>query len=147
MWLVTYVVIGAFTVVFLALAVINTIDAQEPVIWGKFTEEYCHETRRGCSSFGTWVSDDQTITMTEIRLDGSVEPGGSIRAGYQPTGIISDTDNHIVHAAGWMSVGPYFPWVAATAGITWGLVKAIQWGHLKLPTLGTPARKTGQRSR
>lgn len=141
-----YVVIGAFAAVFIALAVINTIDAQEPVIWGTFTEEYCQETRRGCSSIGTWVSDDQTVTKTDIRLDGWVEPGGAIRAAYQPTGIISDADNHIVHAAGWMSIGPYFPWVAAAGTVIWGLVKAVQWGHLKVPAVDVPARKRGRRS-
>ncbi|GAA1059019.1 hypothetical protein [Agromyces bracchium] len=142
----TYVVIGAFAVVFLTLAVINTIDAREPVIWGTFTEEYCQETRRGCSSIGTWVSDDQTITKTDIRLDGWVEPGGSISAGYQPTGIISDADNHIVHAVGWMSIGPHLTWVAAMAAVIWGLVKAFQWGHLSVPRIAVSAWKKWRHS-
>jgi hypothetical protein len=138
--------IGAFTAIFLVFAVINTVDAREPVIWGTFTEEHCQETRRGCSSIGTWVSDDRTITKTDIRLDGGVAPGGSIRAGYQPTGIISDADNHIVHAAGWMTIGPFFPWLAALGTALWGLTKAFQWGHLKLPAGVIPTGK-GRRRR
>lgn len=133
--------IGTFALLFLALGVIGSVDAQEPVVWGTFTEEYCQETRRGCSSIGTWVSDDRTITETEIRVDGWVEPGGSVRAGYQPTGIISDADNRIVHAAGWMSVGPFVPWVLALGMIIWGLMKAAAWGHLEhLPFVGAAGR-------
>ncbi|MFF2272858.1 hypothetical protein ACFVTX_11325 [Agromyces sp. NPDC058136] len=134
--------IGGFAAVFLTLAVINLLDAQEPVVWGTFTEEYCESTRRGCSSVGTWVSDDGRVTETDIRLDGWVEPGGSVRAGLRPSGIM-DSGNDIVHAAGWIDIGPHVvPLAAALGTIIWGLMKALEWGHLRLPKYFVPERSS-----
>lgn len=129
---------GGFVTVFLTLGVIKTIDNAEPVIWGTFTEEYCHETRQGCSSIGTWESFDGTIRKTDIRLDGAVEPGGSVRAGYRPTGIMNDEDNNIVHTPGWIDASPTVSFLAAAGIAGYGLFKALEWEHLKVPALRFP---------
>jgi hypothetical protein len=93
------------------LGVASAIDAKEPVYWGTFTQTHCDWARYGCRSFGTWVSDDGTITKLEISLDGDPGPDGTVRADYQPSGIINDADNNIVHTAMWSGVMLWLPWV------------------------------------
>jgi len=111
-------------VAFVVMGVIGVVGRDRPVYWGTFTESSttCDPGPRGaCTIIGRWVSDDGTITRDPISLDGSVEPGRSVRASYQPGGPMGDDVNAIVHTAAWSCAGLWFPWVAAAlcVGVIW----------------------------
>ncbi|MEV8271903.1 hypothetical protein [Microbacterium sp. NPDC077184] len=96
----------------LTLSVGGAMSANEEVIWGTFYERYCEpKPRGGCRSVGTWISDDGSIRKTGIHLDGWPGDGGTVRAGYRPTGFNNDDQNNVVHveslAHGWI----WFPWI------------------------------------
>lgn len=121
-----YVIIASVCAVFVVIGVIELISRDRPMYWGTFSETstVCDlPSLRGsaCTYTGTWVSDDGSIVKTDITLDGSVEPGQSVRASYQPGGPMGDDVNNIVHTAFWSKAGMWFPWVAAVsfATITW----------------------------
>ncbi len=117
------------------LGVTGAIDSTQPVRWGTFTEESCESRARGgCRSLGTWVSDDGTITRREVYLDGRTEPGGIVRAGYRPAGII-DHDNDIVHTEVGIGGGVWMPWVFAAGFLGCTVAKAYEWGHLRPASL------------
>lgn len=106
-------------------AVAGILDATEPRYWGTFTEESCTElTRHACRSVGTWVSDDGSIRLEGVYLDGVPGDDGTVSAQYQPTGIDNDADDNIVHTSFGVSIEPFAgPGLVAFAG---GL-SFVQW--------------------
>ena len=121
-----YVIMASVCAVFVVIGVIELVGRDRPTHWGTFSETstVCDlPSPRGstCTYTGTWVSDDGSIVKTDITLDGSVDPGQSVRASYQPGGPMGDDVNNIVHTALWSKVGLWFPWAAAVsfATITW----------------------------
>lgn len=114
-------VFGILMLIMVVLGIGGIVSLGEPVHWGTFTEERCERARFGCRSFGTWVSDDGTIRVEEVQLDGAPEPDGTQRAAYRPTGFNNDADNAIVHAEPWATLGPWMPWifVVVFGGVFW----------------------------
>lgn len=99
------------------LGVAGILDSREPVYWGTFTEERCVEGgRRGCQSVGMWVSDDGTIRVVDVQLDGGVDADGTADASYQPTGIHNDADNNVVHTPMSTFLEPVVPWILVLGG-------------------------------
>ena len=126
-----YVFSTLITAAFALFLFANAVDLREPRIWGTFTQEDCEpKPRGGCRPIGTWVSDDGSIVKRDVYLDGGTGPTGTTPASYQPTGIINDETNNIVHvpllagAGVWLCVALLLGWVAYT------LYKAYEWGHL-----------------
>lgn len=115
---------GILIAVTVVLGIGGIVSLGEPVHWGTFTEERCDRARFGCRSIGTWVSDDGTIRVEEVQLDGAPEPDGTQRAAYRPTGFNNDADNAIVHAEPWATLGPWMPLGLA---LFFGGVLTIQW--------------------
>ncbi|HEY9266084.1 MAG TPA: hypothetical protein VIP82_15695 [Microbacterium sp.] len=121
--------ITALLAVSIVLGVGGMVSANEPVVWGTFTQQDCEpKGRGGCRSIGVWVSDDSTIRKENIYLDGwPPDPDGSVRAGYRPHGFNNDDENNIVHVAatahGWI----WAPWIltAYLAGVI--VHYAIKW--------------------
>jgi hypothetical protein len=112
---------GAVCAAFIIMGVISVLDRDLPTYWGTFTETSttCDPGPRGsCSNTGRWVSDDGTIVKDDIALDGFVEEGQSVRAGYKPGGPMGDDENNIVHTAFWSRAGLWFPWVAAALTVS-----------------------------
>ena len=127
-----YLIMGAVFVVFIVIGVAEVLDRDRPTYWGTFTEKSttCDPgPRGGGTQTGIWVSDDGTIVKVGIILDGSVEPGRSVRASYQPGGLMGDDENNIVHTAFWSKAGLWFPWVAAalTGAFMWD--RHRRWRH------------------
>jgi hypothetical protein len=84
-----YLVMGLCLLAVLVLGVANLADRDRPKYWGTFTEQStsCDPgPRGGCTATGIWTSDDGRIVRRDVLLDGSVEPGRSVRASYQPGG-------------------------------------------------------------
>lgn len=103
--------LAALALVGFALGVGLLTAAGEPVYWGTYTESSCEGWgRAGCHSRGTWVSDDGTIRLENIRLDGHVGPDGTVVASYRPTGFLNDFNNQIVHTEWTSWLGPWVPW-------------------------------------
>lgn len=121
----------AVVAVLVVLAIGHSLDGNEPLYWGTFTEEHCDpKPRNGCSSFGTWVSDDRTVVLKDIALDGSPDDDGSARASYRPTGFSNDADNQIVHREEWSNAGQWLPWVLAVIFLGYTVHQAHSWGDL-----------------
>lgn len=111
-----YGIMGAACMAFIGMGVISVLDHDRPILWGTFTEESttCVTGPRGsCTHTGGWVSDDKTIVKDGVTLDGFVEKGHSVRASYQPGGLLGDDENQVVHTATWTGAGLWFPWVGA----------------------------------
>jgi hypothetical protein len=119
------VVMGTCFAVALVLGIGWATSASAPTYWGTFTEHSCTTpSRLGCQSVGTWVSDDGSITRTNIAFDGSLHADGVARASYRPTGFNNDRDLNIVHSEFGSSAKYWFPWVFA-AGVAAGVT--VQW--------------------
>lgn len=113
------------------VGIANVIDEREETYWGVFTEHYCEPMPRGgCRSIGSWVSDDGRIVKHDVFLDGGVDPGGTIRAGYRPDGILGDEDNNIVHAEDWWDARFWVPWAALVVFGGMTLAQARRWGDI-----------------
>lgn len=80
------------------LGVGGALSAREPILWGTFTQVGCEPARFHCREIGTWVSEDGSVRLTDVHLDGW-SGDGTVRAGYRPTGFNNDADNRIVHVA------------------------------------------------
>ncbi|WP_435743615.1 hypothetical protein [Microbacterium sp. PMB16] len=120
-----FVVMGAVAVAGLYYVVAGIIDANEPRYWGTFTEEFCEERpRRGCQSVGTWVSDDGSIRLEGVSLDGVPGDDGTVAAQYQPAGVANDADTNIVHTSFGVSVEPF---VTVGLVVLAGGVAFMQW--------------------
>lgn len=112
----SYAIMGAVCIAFIVMGVISVLGHDRPTYWGTFTEKSttCDPGPRGsCTNTGRWVSDDRRIVKDGITLDGFVEKGQSVRASYQPGGLMGDDENNIVHTAFWSDAGLWFPWFAA----------------------------------
>lgn len=112
----SYAIMGAVCIAFIVMGVISVLGHDRPTYWGTFTEKSttCDPGPRGsCTNTGRWVSDDRRIVKDGITLDGFVEKGQSVRASYQPGGLMGDDENNIVHTAFWSNAGLWFPWFAA----------------------------------
>ena len=127
-----FAVMGVCFLVFIAIGVAEARDAAagEPALWGTFVEQVCEpKPRGGCSSIGTWTSDDGSVIKTGVRLDGSVGDDGAVRAQFQAGGWMSDEENNIVHATEWASAGLWFPWVGAAGVAVTVAYYARRWRH------------------
>ncbi|GEB13678.1 hypothetical protein GUY44_06440 [Pimelobacter simplex] len=116
--LVAAVVLGLCALVLVAVGAVEWHDRNLPRHWGTFTETstVCDGgPRRGCTVTGTWVSEDGSMVKADIELDGTVEPGRSVRAVYQPGGGRGDDADNIVHTAPWANAGLWVPFVLAVA--------------------------------
>lgn len=113
---------GLLFAICLGIGVAQAVAASEAVYWGTFTAERCEPSRFGCSNIGTWVSDDGTLRKVGVRLDGAIEPVGSVRAVYRPTGPLNDDVNNIVHTEFWSTAGLWFPWVLAAFFGIWTVI-------------------------
>ena len=120
-------VFAGVALVAVGLGVVGVMDSQEPTYWGTFTETDCIDARRGCRSVGYWVSDDGSIRMSDIYLDGQPGPDGTVRARYRPTGINHDKDNNIVHTSVGVALEPVLPWVLALGCAGAGAYYAWTW--------------------
>ena len=113
------VVLGVF------IGVTGVLDADEPTYWGTFTEERCERGNRyGCRSVGTWVSDDGSIRLENVYLDGRPASDGTTDASYQPTGLRNDADNNIVHGPFGHALEPLVPWMLVGLGV---FMSTVQW--------------------
>lgn len=123
-----FVVSGGLIVAGVLLGVAGILDSREPAYWGTFTEESCVDAgRRGCRSLGTWVSDDRSIRLEEVYLDGSPNSDGSVEAQYRPTGIINGADNNIVHTETGVALAPILPWVIVAMGVGYSIRQWFKW--------------------
>jgi hypothetical protein len=75
-----------------------------PVHNGVFVEESCAPTYRGCQSIGTWTSDDGSLRLDDVELDGAVGPDGSVHAQYRPGE--RDPGDGIVHTESSLALAP-----------------------------------------
>lgn len=137
----SYLLLGLLLLVSLGLGVGYILDQTAPVVWGTYTEHRCEaKARGGCTSIGTWVSDDRELTRTEVHLDGRPGPDGTVRAGYRPQGLLSAGQN-VVHVEFWIDAGPIASFVLA-AWIGFLIVRqAARWGHL--PKRRRPRKRSG----
>lgn len=104
------------------------LDSSEPVHWGTFTEERCVDGGRyGCRSVGTWVSDDGSIRLEDVYLDGRPNADGTIDASYQPTGIRNDADANIVHSPVGASLEPFVSLMLVAIGIGFSVLQWRRW--------------------
>lgn len=120
---VLYLAMGLLFAFSVALGLASAKDARDhqPIMWGTFYEESCKPTARGgCTPVGRWISDDTRIVKEGIQLDGFPGPDGTVRASYQPLGLMNDDDLNIVHTGQWTGAGLWMPWVLAAfcVGIT-----------------------------
>ncbi|MGU3643417.1 hypothetical protein ACLBXX_00495 [Microbacterium sp. C23T] len=130
-----YVLGGCLAVIVAALFVASVLDLAQPRIWGTFTQTDCEPRPRGdCRPVGTWVSDDGDIVKREVYLDGWTDDTGTTRASYQPTAIISDESNNIVHTPGLTGVGPWLSGALLLGWVGYMLFKAASWGDITLPS-------------
>ncbi|GAA1925402.1 hypothetical protein GCM10009775_17040 [Microbacterium aoyamense] len=136
-YVVAALIAGAFGLLIYAFAA----DLGQPRIWGTFTHEDCEpRPRGGCREVGTWVSQDGSLVKEDVYLDGGSGPDGTTPASYQPSGIISDETNNIVHVPALTGAGL---WLSSAFLIGWlGYVayKALQWGDLRFPSRRTRTR-------
>lgn len=97
------------------------VDAvtRQPVYWGTFTQEDCLPNGRECRSVGTWTSDDGSLAMKRVYLDGQPDSAGTARANFQPEGLINDTDTNVVHVRDWGSMKIWLP--LALSGMAGGM--------------------------
>lgn len=106
--------IGLFCV---GVAAVAWHDNSQPVTWGRFTETstVCDGWGRGrtCTISGDWISDDGSISRRSVQLNGDVEPGETVAAGYRASGLINDIDNNLVHSGRYIHSGP---WISLLGG-------------------------------
>ncbi|WP_141933416.1 hypothetical protein [Microbacterium sp. SLBN-146] len=130
-----YVIGSGLALVFAALLVAGVLDLGQPRIWGTFTQTDCEPRwRGGCRPVGTWVSDDGNIVKSGVYLDGWTDDTGTARAGYQPTAIISDEANNIVHTPMWTGAGAWLTGLVLLWCVGYMLFKAASWGDITLPS-------------
>lgn len=99
--------IAFFVVIAVVFALLWTnwvVDSAEPARPGIFVEESCTPARYGCTSIGTWTSDDGSLRLDEVEFDGVVEPDGTAQAWYRPEE--RDPRDAIVHSEFSMSLAP-----------------------------------------
>lgn len=126
-----YVVGGILAMAFAALLVASLIDSAQPRIWGTFTQTGCEERfRGGCRPFGTWVSDDETIVLHDVYLDGWTDESGTARAGYQPTALVGSDIVRVPFLSGF---GPWLIGGILVWSVGYALYKAASWGDLPRP--------------
>ncbi|RLP76398.1 hypothetical protein D9V32_05885 [Mycetocola tolaasinivorans] len=133
-----FLVMGVVTLVAVVLGIGGIVSAQEPQLWGTFTQtsQECMKAvpESRCSNFGNWVSDDGSTTLTDVRLDGTVNEGGTARTSYRPGGFNNDEDNNIVHVE-WTSSGfIWFPWILVILSVGSCLYYAKKWKRRTRPT-------------
>lgn len=142
-----YVVGGILAIAFAALLVASLIDLGQPRIWGTFTQAGCEERfRGGCRPYGTWVSDDGTIVLHDVDLDGGTDESGTARASYQPTALLG---HDVVHVPLLSGIGPWLIGGTLIGWVGYILHKAGSWGDLPRPRsrrLGGPGPRRRQGS-
>jgi len=123
-----FVIMSGLLLISAGLGVAGIIDADQPTYWGEFTEESCVEGGRfGCRSIGTWVSDDGTIRLEGVYLDGKPDSGGTVSAQYQPAGVLNDADNNIVRASTGVALEPVLPWILAALAASFLFLYGRKW--------------------
>lgn len=137
-----YVFGAALALIFAWLTVAATIDLGEPRYWGTYTQTDCEpRVRGGCRSVGVWVSDDRSIVKSDVYLDGWPNPDGGVRASYQPTGVINDERNNVVHAEELTGLGPFAAGLGLIGWTGYVLSRAVKWGDLQVAQFGPRRRR------
>lgn len=114
--------------------VVSVMDQDEPVVWGTFTTvgECENSLRGGPHCTGDWVSDDGTIIMLSVDLDGYPEyDDGTARAGYRPTAILHDEEVRVVHTATWINSGWWVSGMLCIMSAGFAVGTARSWGDLR----------------
>jgi hypothetical protein len=120
-----FVLTGSAAIVGVSIGVAGALNADETQYRGTFTEESCTErTRFGCRSVGAWVSDDGTIQLDDVYLDGVPDSSGTAEAQYHPSGIGNSDDDKIVHTSFGVAIEPFVPvgMIALAGGLSY-----VQW--------------------
>lgn len=113
-----FVLMGVAVVMGIYIGIAGLVDASEPTYWGTFTQKSCVEGGRyGCRSVGTWVSDDGSIRLKNVYLDGKPGGDGTVNAQYQPKGVNNDADANIVHTSTGVALKPIVPWALIGMGL------------------------------
>jgi len=126
-----YVVGGLLTIALVAILIASVIDVGKPLIWGTFTQTDCTPQLRGaCRPVGIWVSDDRTIVLHDVDLNGWTDDTGIAPAAYRPTALLG---SDMVHAPAFSAAGPWATGVFLIGWVAYMLYKAGRWGDLSLP--------------
>lgn len=130
-----YVIGSGLSLVLAVLFVAGVLDLGQTRIWGTFTQtDREPRPRGGCRPVGTWVSDDGNIVKRDIYLDGWADGTGTTPASYQPTAVISDESNNIVHAPMWTGGGAWLTGLVLLGWVGYVLFKAASWGDITVPS-------------
>jgi hypothetical protein len=145
-----YLVMLVAVAVAVFLVVDSVLDIWQPVLWGTFQSHGCEPrdtSRHGCRVYGSWVSDDKSTILYRVYLDDLFGRVGTVRAMYQPTGLVNDASNNVVHAEGTQFLGTWMPWLVLAVALGVLIHYARDWGHLagiaravrRRPATSTPA--------
>jgi hypothetical protein len=123
-----YAIMGLLAALFLVMGVGGAVTASAPIYWGTFTEHDCQpQPRFGCRSIGSWESEDRTIQLQGVYLDGAPDTDGTVRASYRPTSFNSDADNNIVHVEAWSGGWLWAPWIGLLVIVGATVLQAFRW--------------------
>ena len=122
-----YATFSLLLAITLTLGIGQTFAPGTATYVGTFSQTSCEPTRFGCTSIGTWVSNDRSIVRNNTSLDGSVSSDGTVQATYTPTGFNNDKDNNVVHTAAWSWLKPWMPWLLSIAFAGFIAVRVFEW--------------------
>lgn len=114
--MVTLVVLAALVALTISVAVSDIVTAREPSHPGTFTLTYIDRAGRGPDTvYGYWVSDDGSIRLPEVILDGAVDSSGEAATLYRPTDLLNAVGVPTVRTESRAENRSVLPWIGCAA--------------------------------
>ncbi len=113
---VTLVVLAALVVLTISVAVSDVLTAREPSHPGTFTLTYVDRAGREPDTvYGYWVSDDGSVRLPEVILDGAVNASGEAATLYRPTDLLNSVGVPTVRTESRAENRSVLPWIGCAA--------------------------------
>lgn len=113
---VTLGVLAALVILTISVAISDVVTAREPSHSGTFTLTYIDRAGRGPDiTYGYWASDDGSIRLPEVILDGAVNASGKAATLYRPTDLLNSVGVPTVRTESRAENRSVLPWVGCAA--------------------------------
>lgn len=113
------------------LCVSEIVTAHDKTYRGTFTLDHSEPGRGADTEYGRFVSDDQSIRLSSVRLEGSSGTTGRVEVTYEPSGVLGDALTGTVYTSTSRDLAAVLPWMMLMGSTILNFSALTMWRDLR----------------